>query len=283
MDTLVTWLLGAAVRYELVRGTTAGLRYQREIWQNRAALVSERASLEFSTSQFRPVMFDGAVDYDFAFGAIGKSHATVRSPVRRNLTLEATARRYLPYFELNTIWGFFSPVAYHEAEGRATWRPAPALVTWAGLAWRRYEEAEATVIFRPIERHGTRLMAGGSWRLNESFAVDGAYRMERGFGAFVSSGDVSLAWQPADRFEVALDGTAFQQIEQFRIGEGIVYGGGASTNILLRDNLSLSGGATVFRQTFNNRPAMADWNQRRAFLALRAGFGTDPGMRRGAP
>ena len=282
MDTLATWLLGAAARYEPVRGTTVGLRYQREIWQSRAALVSERASLEFGTSQFRPVMFDGAVDYDFAFGHIGKAHATVRAPVPYGLTLEATARRYLPYFELNTIWGFFSPVGYHEAEGRVTWRPQPAVTTWASAAWRRYEEADATVIFRPIERQGTRLTIGGTWRVRDDVALDGSYRMERGFGAFISSGDASVSWQPMDRMELALDGTAFQQIEQFRVGEGIVWGGGASMNLVLLENLTLSGGGTMFRQTYNNRPGMADWNQRRGWLALRASFGGDPGMRRGA-
>lgn len=281
MDTLVTWLIGGAVRYEPVRGTTIGARYQREIWQSRAGLVSERAALEFASSQYRNLMFDAAVDYDFAFGTVGKAHATVRAPAFTGLTLEATARRYVPYFELNTIWGFFSPVGYHEAEGRATWRPRPAVTTWASAAWRRYEEADATVIFRPIEQQGTRVSLGASWRMNENMALDGAYRMEHGFGAFVSSGDASLAWRPAQRLELSLDGTAFQQIEQFRVGEGVVLGGGGSASLVLTEALSLSGGATVFQQTFRNRPGIADWNQRRAWMALRASFGSDPGMRRG--
>jgi hypothetical protein len=282
MDTLVTWLIGAAARYEPVRGTAIGLRYQREIWQNRAGLVSERAALEFGSSQFRPVIVDAAVDYDFAFGTIGKAHATVRAPVLPGVTLEATGRRYIPYFELNTIWGFFSPVGYHEAEGRATWRPRPALTAWASAAWRRYEEAEATVIFRPIAQEGTRFTAGASWRLMPQLALDGSYRMERGFGAFVSSGDAAIAWRPLDRLEVTLDGTAFQQIEQFRVGEGVVYGGGGSVNVMLTRQVTLSGGGNIYRQDFRNRPTMADWNQRRGWLALRAGVGGDPGMRGGA-
>jgi hypothetical protein len=280
MDTLATYLVGVAARYEPRRGTVLGLRYQREIWGTRAGLVSERAAAEFSTSQFRPLMFHAAADYDFAFGHIGKAHVTVRAPVWLGLTLEGTARRYVPYFELNTIWGFFSPVGYHEAEARATWRPQPALSAWASAAWRRFDEAEATVIFRPIERQGTRFSVGGNWRATEVVGVDAAYRMERGFGAFVSSGDASLYWQATPRIELSADATAFQQIEQFRVGEGIVYGGGASTSIAIRENLSLSGGATLFRQTFENRPGLADWNQLRAWTALRVGFGTDPGMRR---
>jgi hypothetical protein len=277
VDTLTTYLLGATARYEPFRGTRVGLRYQREIWESRAGLVSERAAFEFSTSQFQPLMLDGAVDYDFAFGRIGKAYATVRAPAWYNLTLEATGRRHLPYFELNTIWGFFSPVGYHEAEARATWRPSPTLSAWTSAAWRRYEEAAATVIFRPLERQGTRFNIGTNWRATPGIGVDAAYRMERGFGAFISSGDASVFWQATRRIELSLDGTAFQQIEQFRVGEGIVYGGGASTNIGLRDNLALSAGATVFRQTYENRPGLADWNQLRAWTTLRAGFGRDPG------
>jgi hypothetical protein len=283
VDTLTTYLLGASVRYEPVRGTRVGLRYQREIWESRAGLVSERASLDFSTSQLRPLMFDGAVDYDFAFGRIGKAHATVRAPAWWDITLEATARRHLPYFELNTIWGFFSPVGYHEAEGRATWRPDPSLSVWASAGWRRYEEANATVIFRPLEQQGTRYHIGANWRATPDIGADASYRMERGFGAFVSSGDASVFWQANRRIELALDATAFQQIEQFRVGEGVVLGGGASANIQLADRIALAGGATVYRQTFENRPGMADWNQFRAWTTLRAGFGRDPGAVRSGP
>jgi hypothetical protein len=280
MDTLVTWLIGSAARYEPVRGTVIGARYQREIWQNRAGLVSERASLEFATAQYRPVMVDAAIDYDFAFGRIGRAHATLRAPFRADLTVEATARRYMPYFQLNTIWGFFSPVGYHEAEARATWRPHPAGSVWASVAWRRYEETDAAVIFRPLARSGSHLAAGAAWRASSALAVDGAYRLERGFGAFVSSGDASLAWRPVPRLELSADLTAFQQIEQFRVGEGIVIGGGASADVALTGTLGLSGGAMLYRQTFRNRPSMEDWNQRRGWAALRAAFGSDPGARR---
>jgi hypothetical protein len=283
MDTLLTWLVGAAARYEPVPGLAIGTRYQREIFSNRAGLVSERASAELGTSQFRPLMFDAAVDYDFAFGRIGKAHATVRLPAWRGITFEATGRRYVPYFELNTIWGFFSPVGYHEAETRATWRRTPALTAWASASWREYEEAEATVIFRPIERRGARYAVGGDWRVTPRLALDASYRMETGFGAFISSADAALQWRLTPGIGVALDGSAFQQIEQFRVGEGIVLGGGLSTDIQLRPRIALHGGATVYRQTFENRPGIANWNQLRGWAALRAGFGSDPGAgRRGA-
>jgi hypothetical protein len=280
VDTLSTWVLGAAARFEPVGGTALGVRYQREILDGRAGLVSERASAEFSTSQFLPLMLDAGLDYDFAFGRIGRAHVTARAPAFMGVTLEGSARRYVPYFDLNTIWGFFSPVGYHEAEARGTWRGGPGLSAWASAAWRRYEEANATVILSPLEQEGTRFTVGANWRATRALSFDGAYRMERGFGAFISSGDASVSWEVTPRIGVSLDGTAFQQIEQFRIGEGIVYGGGASADVRLLPRVSLSGGATMFRQTYENRPGIANWNQVRAFGALRAGFGRDPGAAR---
>jgi hypothetical protein len=128
-------------------------------------------------------------------------------------------------------------------------------------------------------------MVGANWNVMPGLSVDGSYRMDRGFGAFLSSGDVGMHWQALPRLALSLDATAFQQIEQFRIGEGVVYGGGGSVDIAVTPALSLSGGATMYRQSFENRPGIEDWNQLRAWTAVRARFGRDPGMqlRRGAP
>lgn len=273
------WIVGGAARVEPAAGTALALRYQRDIWAGRSGLVSERAAADLSISRFRPVILDASADYDFGFGRVGKAHLTARAPVGAGVMLEATARRYVPYFELWTIWGFFSPVAYHEAEARATWRASPVFTAWASGGWRRYDEANATVIFRPIEREGIRLGAGASWRAARDVAIDAAYRMDRGFGAFLSAVDASVTWLPHDRIGLSIDATAFQQIEQFRVGEGIVYGGGASGDYGVTDHMALSGGFSLYRQTFENRPGIADWNQLRGWAALRVNFGRDPGRR----
>jgi hypothetical protein len=276
------WLYGAAARLEPLDNVRMNLRYQRELWAGRSGLVSERASFDVATSQFRPLIADAAIDYDFGFGRIGKAHATVRAaaPFIGGVTLEATARRYLPYYELWTIWGFFSPVAYHEAELRGSWLASDRLGAWLSGGWRRYEEANATVILRPLEQQGIRVTAGARWQPADALQTTFSYRLERGFGAFLSSGDASVEWRPTPRLALSFDGTAFQQIEQFRVGEGIVWGGGPAVDAELRSGLTLSAGASLYRQTFENRPGIANWNQVRAWTALRAGFGRDPGVRR---
>ena len=110
--------------------------------------------------------------------------------------------------------------------------------------------------------------------------------MERGFGAFLSSGDAAVEWRPSDRLAVSLDATAFQQIEEFRLGDATVLGAGASADFELSPTLLLTGGAMMYRQSLENRPGLGDWNQLRAWTTLRAGFGRDPGQRtrpRGTP
>jgi hypothetical protein len=274
------YLVGAATRVRPWDGTAVGVRYQREIWASRSGLVSERAAADFTTSRLAPVTIDAALDYDFAFGRIGKAHATARAPLGRGVVLETTARRYLPYFELWTIWGFFRPVAYHEAEARATWRATSEVTAWITAGWRRYDEANATVILRPLERDGVRASLGGLWHAAPNLLVDASYRIEHGFGAFLSSGDASVRWEATPQLAFSLDATAFQQIEQFRVGEGMVWGGGPGFDVEITPTIGVVGGASVYHQSFDNRPAFADWNQVRAWTALRVGFGRDPGQRR---
>jgi hypothetical protein len=88
-----------------------------------------------------------------------------------------------------------------------------------------------------------------------------------------------VQWQPHARVWATLAGTAFQQIEQFRVGEGFVLGGSGSIDVDLSQRLSLGGGISFYRQTYDNRPSSADWNQRRAWTALRVVVGSDPGLR----
>src|SRR5690606_25639915 len=103
--------------------TNIAARYQREIWWDRSALVSERASFDVGSSVLAPLQLQVGLDYDFAFDRIGKANLNVSAPVGDGrVMLEARASRYVPYFELWTIWGYFNPVGYHQIEGRAAWR-----------------------------------------------------------------------------------------------------------------------------------------------------------------
>jgi hypothetical protein len=272
-------LMGGEFEAEPWSHTNVAARYQREIWTNRAALVSERASFDIRSSAFAPLQLVAGLDYDFAFGRIGKSNLNLRLPLsERGLMLEVAGSRYVPYFELWTIWGYFSPVAHHELEARASWRALPALQLRGAVGYRRYDDAHAPVIFDPLPNDAVSLTASAAWTASTRLTVDGSYRMERGFGAYLGSADLAARFRANERVAVTLDATAFQQIEEFRLGSGVVFGGGGSVDVDVTSFARLSGGAHVYRQTWDNRAGDPDWNQVRGWTALRVGFGRDPGL-----
>jgi len=275
------YVFGGSARWEPLTGTAFTARYQREIQGMRGALSAERASFDFSTQLLRPVRLEGALDYDVAFNRIGKAHVRAQAALLRSrLIVDATARRYQPWFDLFTIWGFFSPVAYNEGELRATWRPLPALRVWGAGGYRKYEDSNAPTILGGLERESKRGEFGAEWLADSRFSLEGSYRWERGAGATLSSGDATVRWSPLDRLSVYVDGTAFQQIEEYRVGEGIVTGFGGGVELELLSRTRLLTGANVYRQDFKNRSSAADWNQLRAFASLNIGFGEDPGAAR---
>ena len=272
------WLVGAAAEFSAAHGSAASIRYQREIWSDRAALISERASLDVRSSILRVVHVEAAADYDVAYNRLGKAHVTLRGQLMQNrLSLEATARRYLPFFELWTIWGVFSPVSYHEAELQAGWRANERIDVSASASLLRYEDAEAAIFIAPAKDETHRFALRGRVRPDEAWTIAGEYRLESGFGAYLSSGELSAAWRPSQRLSVGAYGTAFQQILEFRTGEAVVFGLGATFDYGLSAELHLNGGGTFYQQAFENRPSSVDWNQKRAWLGIEWSFGRDPG------
>jgi hypothetical protein len=271
------FLAGAFVQVTPRQGTSVGMRYQREIWQNRIGLISERASADVRSDLPAGLRMDGAIDYDFGFGRIGKAHLTVRSPLFEDWGwIELTGRRYLPYFELSTIWGFFSPTPYHEAELRTTVVAFRPLTAWASAGWRKYGDPEIAIIGPPITDESSRFGLGARWVGGDLTAL-GEYRLEAGFGAFLSSGDLEVRWQAFDGVALSARGSAFQQIEQFRVGDNIVLGGGLGVDASLPRGMRLRSGIDLYLQQYENRPSQADWNQLRAHSILVVPFGRDPG------
>jgi len=270
-------IIGAAAHARLSAGS-ATARYQREIYADRSGLVSERGSLDF-VSTLRRARVTGSLDYDFAFERVGKGRLMVMMPfLDGRWMVEATARRYVPYFQLSTIWGFFEPVSYSEAELRASWSARPRLALWGSGGWRKYGETNATTVFRPLRDHGWRAGTGLRWELNESWSLDGTYRLEWGPGAFLSSADLGVRYRASDRMGVSGHATTFQQIEEFRLGDGRAIGGGLSADLMLTDRITVAGGASVLRHRDGGTTSMSPWNQSRAWSSLRIAVGEDPGL-----
>ncbi len=271
------YLLGASLRKH-VSGAVFTARYHREILADRSSLAGERGSVDLVTA-LPDVRITGSLDYDFGFHRLGKSHLTVGVPLEEGRVLvEATARRYVPYFQLSTIWGFFEPVSYSELEVRGSWAPGSTAGGWASVGRRSYGETDTQVLLAPLSDTGWRASAGGRWQVRSGWTVDGAYRLEWGPGAFLSSGDVTVRFDSWDRLSLALTGTTFQQVEEFRVGDGRALGGGLSFDLDVTDRTTLAGGASVLRHRDGGSVFTSPWNQSRAWTSLRIAIGEDPGL-----
>ncbi len=271
------YLVGGSARGRLAGVDLTG-RYQREILADRSGLESERASLDLAGT-FPGVRVRGALDYDLAFERVGKSHLTLAVPLRDGRWMvEATARRYVPYFSLSTIWGYFDPVAYDEGTLRVGWSPDTVLGIWLTGGYRTYGDTETAVILEPLTDDGWRADAGVRWTPAPAWSVQGDYELEWGPGGYLSAGDLALRWTPSERASVGLSGTTFQKIEQFRLGDGRAWGGGLDARFGLGDRTDLSGGFMILRQETRDGAVDAPWNQSRGWAALRIRVGDDPAL-----
>jgi hypothetical protein len=275
------WLIGGEVGVASVAGDMLALRYQGEIWEDRAGLLSERALLVGRTIALTPFVVAGSAQYDIGLRRWGTLQLDVHFPLRDlGMRVDATARRHVPFFEYWTIWGLFSPVAYHEAELRASWSPTARLGFWGSGAYRSYGAHHTQTFLRPLEGRSLRAAAGGEWRIPNALRVDAAVRVEGPVGAFSVSTDASLEWRASPRIDVTLHAVLLEQVEEFRVGSGVVGGAGVGADVQVANGLRAGGGFELYRQTQPDRIGRADWTQRRGWLSMSLEFGRDPGIPR---
>lgn len=261
-------------------GAVVTARYQREIHADRSGLVSERASLDLSGAA--PwLTVSGSVDYDFSFQQIGKAHVTLSAPLSEGRWLvELLGRRYVPYFDLSTIWGFFEPVSYTEAVARAGWSPSGRWGVRLSGGWRTYEDTGTPVVLEPLTERGWRVDGAVRWQPASVWAIDGRYELEWGSGGFLSAAEVGVRRSVGDRLAVSLALMTFQQIEEFRLGDGRAFGAGAAADYDFGGRFSLAGGASFLRHRDGGNVFTSPWNQSRAWTALSVEIGGDPGLAR---
>jgi hypothetical protein len=271
------YLIGGSLTADLEAESGVGVRYQREIWSDRSGLLQERVSLDARTGRLEPLRVDGSIDWDAALGQLGKSHLTVGYPFAgRGLAVEGTVRRYIPYFALSTIWGFFSPVPYHEALLSARLQSSPALTSRLVAGWRRYGDTHKQDFLAPLTDEGWHVEASLATSPSAIWSAEGRARVEWGVGAFLSSLDAEARWRPRDGWELGVLFTSFQQILEFRVGDGRVWGGGLSWGADLPWRARLDGGAALYRHGPQGRGAESAWTQSRVWSALSVPFGSDP-------
>ncbi len=267
------FLFGFEVGGRLGRTLAADLLYRREIRTDRLALYTDRVALD-ARALFGSVAADVSAEYDLSYEEVNDARVRISAPIGGGLEFSLQARHYTPFFELWTIWGAFSPVGFNEGRGSLLWSvPGTNLALEAGGAYRKYEEIAGGPGTLGFKDHGWRAFARARWSGGGWFA-DGDYRAETGFGAVRYGGDVGFGRRFGSGSYLALRGSATQTFGEFRLGEQVVSGGGIE-GALRMGELSLSGGAGVYRLTYENRPSAEDWTQARLHGGISYRFGSD--------
>lgn len=252
--------------------------YQREILSDWSGIVSERAAVDFQAGLGAKVYVQGSVDADLAAGAMGRMRGAVMYRLPRRGFVEVEAFRYRPTFDLTTIWGAFSPEGHDGVGGSLRFGLSDAIAANTSLNYRNYQAAASPFI--DVDDDATELSAGLSWQPG-TLSVTGAYRLHQGFGGAQSGGDVMVAWARPGAWRLAARGTAFQQVQEFRVANGTVRGLGLEARgplwarAFLRLNVS---------RYWHDRTAGSDaldWSQTRALASFEWTFGADADRRSG--
>ncbi len=265
-----TNLFGAELRWNPRRGAAASAIYLREIRTDRAGMISERLAAD---ARVALPDLGGAVagwfTYDFAAAQVNEGRLRYRFPTIARFTPLIEARHSRPFYALWTIWGAFSPVPFNEGRAQVAWS-SPQGVLGADLygAYRTYDETAAGVERPALRSDGWRLGANASWRITEALMASGGYNADVGFGASRTDGSAALRWT-GDRLALGVNGTAFQNIYEFRVGDGRVIGGGLDAAFRLSDEARLAGDFMIYtHRADGNNPMVTNWSQRRATLRL---------------
>lgn len=272
------YLWGGAAGVRWVR-TSLGVRYQREIIADRSGLVSERAAVDLTTVLPGAIRVRGSADYDVPFDRVGKASLTLqRALLDGRVLAEVEARRYVPYFELSTVWGFFSPVPYREGRLRVSTGWARSAGLQLSLAAREYGDADVVSVLQPLEDRGWQAELAGEWSPRERVRLQGAWQLDWGNSAFLNSLDAAVEVSVSEALRVQFSGMSFQQFEAFRLGDGRAYGGGITVALSASERVDVDGGVTLIRQDAGRGDADDVWNQTRGWFGLRYAFGNDPAL-----
>jgi hypothetical protein len=251
------------------------LEYRREVDPAVDYFVSERAAASVALRPLSRLSLTTGAVYDLAMGNWGSADATITymAPIA---TLSGGARRYMPYFDLWTIWGAFSPVAFHAWHGAITTRPVHGVTVHARGERYQFDETETASGLVQVEDRGWRVEGGATWEPRAGWSVAVGHQAEFGPGASSLGYDARVTWRPSERFTAAAHAATLRRPLELRFSDATlaVYGGDIDWRPSPHWRLGI-GIARVEEQRDRPDAAALDWNQWRLSARITVLRGTD--------
>ena len=270
------YLVGVRGRWRPGSHTALSAMYQRVLQADRGGLYSERAAFD-GLSRVLGADLDAALVFNLATGGWDEARLRASTSVLRAVGYSAEVRHSRPFFELWTIWGAFAPVGFDEARGAIDWRPraVPFSARLHG-GYRKYAETDAG-IGGAVRTNGWRAGADARWDGPGKWSASGSYDVDIGFGASRNDGRMTVRWIGSPDLYLGLEGSALQNIYEFRVGTGRVLGAAIDGAWRMSADTRIAFDAGLYRQTLSNGAAGPDWTQRRASVRFEWTIGRDPG------
>jgi len=269
------YLFGARVRLRPDPLGSASLTYQRVILADRSGLFSERVAFD-ATARRYGAFAQASLAYDLAAGAWNDARLKVGTPTAGAFGGSVEARHYRPYFDLWTIWGAFAPVGYNEGRAIVDWRPHGNVTMSVHGAFRRYGDAEAGFELRT---DGWRAGGDAVWTPSDDLFATASYEVDIGSGAANTDGRVGVSWIRSDGTTLGADASVTQNIYEFRVGTGRIYGAMLRSVFPIRSDARVALDVGLYQHVKTNGAAGPDWTQRRASARFEWTVGRDPGAR----
>ncbi len=271
------FLFGFRASARPAAGASFEVIYQREIETDRSGLASERIGLEGAYFSRERWWLQAHADYDLATGWWGKAGLTLGAAPQTWLSLEGRLFRYRPVFSLQTVWAAFSPTPYTGWGLSLGIRPRPNLQVSLEGERRDYGDTDADVPFQVTTDRTWRAGADLRWHPIPLLDLAGGYWLDFTFGSALSAGQGRIRLRPSERLTLAVRGSVFQQLGEFRVGEGRVWSIGSE--VRWRTGLATLW-ASVDRYRHDRRDGgvgALDWTQTRAAAGLAFYLGSEPG------
>jgi hypothetical protein len=251
--------------------------YRREVDPAVDYFVSERASLAMTMRPVSRIRLTSGAVYDLAFGQLGTADVAL-SWLGPRVAVTAGARLYRPFFNLWTIWGAFSPVAYRAYHGAVDLTPFPSVTLHARGERYAYDDTETATPTVSVEDRGWRYRTGITWRGGDRWLVDAGHQAEFGPGASALGYDGRIQFRSSDAVSIGVHASRLRRPLELRFSDARVtsYGVDASYRPDARWRLDVS--ASQYREDRDRPDAAAiDWDQVRlsARVSLLLGSSAD--------
>jgi hypothetical protein len=241
----------------------ARAQWQRQVDRTTDYLMSDFLSGNAVIRPLERVAVAGGLDYDLAQGWVGSAEAEIRYMAPR-VYVTAGFKRYMPHFDLWTIWPAFSPVPWNGVQGSVVVSPLRWLKLRGRIEWHEFEGTGAETALGSAAPTGSLWAAGATITAFPRWTFDAGWMYDKNFGAAAAGGDVSIGWTPRDPLVLRLYGAYSQRPLVYRYNDSYVTWAGLDVSLRATQQV-LVGASVVYINEDRNRPDAAafDWNQAR--------------------